>query len=423
MRYNMTQQSDSTRQKISAILNQIGMTDEELYQLLYGKKQQVEIEIALPQLMDEEIWLQTEHTEEELAHMSQQVSVLEQLVNTPPEGATLAALENLLEGEMIPDDARGFLLKKYFKNWRQGMAQFLAFLAFSKLQQLALALAALTAPNLMSQFEKTKNRPRDRELLANFILSQIEQPLPPAIGLMAQAGAILGATGSLEFHQPLTAALLQQSPDRIAKLLKILQTDVEIPSTETESPSDLSKIQNAKQKNQAIAQLSKLVLLDRVETMIANQQALQEQTQQQTTEQQQQQQQTKPRRNRVNRRQLREAAEREAQEKAIQHHQPLETEQARPTHAQRITNARPQPQPQPPVVVRKPVAPPSPPPKKQTSAATPDNNLKGLFADIPLAGLQGITVSNVDTEQLGKTKSSLPKDHSIKPTPSTERER
>ena len=317
----MTLQSDSTRKKISSILEQVGMTDEELYQLLYGKKQQVEIDISLPQLMDEEIWLETEHSEEELVHISKQLSALEQIIANPPEGATLEALEALLEGELIADADRGFLLRKYMKNWRKGMSQFLAFLAFSQLQQLALALASISAPHLLSQFEQTKSRPQDRRLLADFILQQIEQPLPPVIALLAEKGAILGATGSLEFKQPLTAALLQQSHEQIAQMLKLLEA-TPLAETEKETPAELSKPSNAQGKNdKTAALLNKLIVLDRVENLIANQQALQQPSQPQqatdVSQQQQDQPQSTSRRSRNNRRALllREAMDREAREK------------------------------------------------------------------------------------------------------------
>lgn len=449
----MTQQSDSTRQKISAILSQIGMTDEELYQLLYGRKEQVDIDIALPQLMDEHIWLETEHSEEELAHMSQQIAVLEQLVNTPPEGAALAALETLLEGHMIPDEARGFLLKKYFKNWRQGMSQFLAFLAFSKLQQLALSLANLTAPNLVAQFDNTKNRPQDRKLLADFILKQVEQPLPPIISILAEAGAILGPTGSLEYHQPLTAVLLQQAPEKIAQMLNLLTTTQEIPLPEntTTSPAEVSKTEQAQQKDaKTAALLNKLVVLDRVETLIANQQALQQQPEQQLlnpTEQQQaqQQQQAAPRRSSGSRRraQLREAMEREAKERAIRDQQQRDTDsntrssnrQEAMIQQQRAGAAQLRQQ-QINIVrnnsfiktsSKKTTTPASPTPVPPPATIQPEQEqaFKGLFNGMPLDALKGLTATNVDREQLGKTKSNLPKDNSPiplnKPEPKLER--
>ena len=405
----MTQQSDSTRQKISSMLSQIGMTDEEL-----------------PQLMDEEIWLETAHTEEELALISQKITLLEQVVQHPPEGATITALEALLDGELIFDEARGFLLKKHLRNWRKGMSQFLAFLAFSKLQQLALALATLTTPNLTAQLIQTNSRPRDRQMLTDFILKQVEQPLPPIIAIVAEAGAVLGPVGDLEYHQPLTAALLQQAPEKILQLLELLKTEQSIASptaeNSTESPADLAQYQPSK-KAEVSAQLNKLIVLDRVETMIANQQALQQQQseQQQNTEQQQQ----PTRRRRVNRRQLQlREAEREAKETAAQQSARTETEtkpqtSTRPTFTQRLATSQARPQQQ---VVRKPTSTSTTTTtKKATPATEPQKISKDLFGDIPLAAFQGMTVSNVDPEQLGKTKSSLPKDQSVKPITSPER--
>ena len=176
-------------------------------------------------------------------------------------------------------------------------------------------------------------------------------------------------------------------------------------------------------KAEVSAQLNKLIVLDRVETMIANQQALQQQQseQQQNTEQQQQ----PTRRRRVNRRQLQlREAEREAKETAAQQSARTETEtkpqtSTRPTFTQRLATSQARPQQQ---VVRKPTSTSTTTTtKKATPATEPQKISKDLFGDIPLAAFQGMTVSNVDPEQLGKTKSSLPKDQSVKPITSPER--
>ena len=239
----------------------------------------------------------------------------------------------------------------------------------------------------------------------------MEQPLPPIIAILAESGAMLSQTGALEYTQPLTAALLQQSPEKIAQLLNIMEAEP-LP----ESPAELSKPSNTQERSEKTAALlNKLIMLDRVENLIANQQALQ-QPPVEISQQQNQNDQQQPRRSNRRRAALRDVLEKEKAAALLRAETEAQTtpKTEEKTHTQRLTNTRPQN-----TIVR------NNSPTKPTATKKPTNNppkeLQGLFEGIALDALKGITASNVDPEQLGKTRSSLPKDHSIKPITPPER--
>lgn len=482
----MTQQTENTRSKISFILSQVGMSDEELYQLLYGRKQQVEIDIRLPQLMDEEIWQATEHSEEELGSIESKLSAVEMLLDSSMDSTAIAQLETLLEGEVIPDDARGLLLKKRFPNWRKGIAQFLAFLHFSALVKLALAMASVTANHLMPKFENAKNRPQDRRMLSDFILQQLEQPSPPMIAALAAAGGVLSHTGELSFLQPMTAAIIGLDGDKLAKIKKCLEKYIEdepphFMDGKADDPQYKSGHHLLAQQNQKTSNImNKLIILDRVEELIANQQALQPPPQQQQQDMVNPQQQEQPRRRGSAGRRQREAQERqerEAQEQRarmeVENPQPSPRSSSftrfanRPTQTQippQPASPPPPPQPQhqqatripannpstpsprttqinnasasqttptPPVpTTTKPVVPLPPNPQEKLSAVEEHHHdqhkkMANIFADLPLDALKGLKMESIDHSELGKKKASIAKDNPVstqaKPIPQLER--
>lgn len=474
----MTQQTESTRSKISFILSQVGMSDEELYQLLYGRKQEVQIDISMPQLMDAEIWQATEHSQEELGEIENKLNAVEMLLDSSLDSKAIAELEELLEGEIIPDDARGLLLKKRFPNWRKGVVQFLAFLHFSSLLKLAMAMADTAATHLIPNFANIQNRPQDRRMLSDFILKQLEQPSPPMIAALTAAGGVLSHTGELSFVQPITAAIIGLYGDKLAEIKKFFEKYIEdeqphFMDGKADEPHYKSGYHLLTQQNQKTSNImNKLIILDRVEELIANQQAVQlpQQQQQDMVNPQQPEQ---PRRRGSSGRRQREAQERQERE-AQEQRARTETENPQPSPRSsftRFTNRLPQPQtpPQP--------APPPPPPQQQTqrtannpntpspratqssntsinpTATTPTNASKlvvppppnppekllpaesrhheqhqkmaNIFADIPLDALKGLKVETVDYSDLGKKKASIAKDNPVsgqtKPTPQLER--
>lgn len=466
----MTQQTESTRNKISFILEQVGMSDEELYQLLYGRKQQVEIDIRLPQLMDEEIWQANEHSEEELGSIESKISTVEMLLDSSMDSTAIAQLESLLEGEAIADDARGLLLKKRFPNWRKGISQFLAFLQFSALTKLAITMATLTANHLIPKFENAKNRPQDRRMLSDFILQQLEQPSPPMIAALAAAGGVLSHTGELVFIQPVTAAIIALDGDKLKKLQTALENNQDPEKTYYASVDEHSdKDKTLKQTQKATSVLNKLFLLDRVEDVIANQQALQPPPQQQQPDinnPQQVAQQEAPRRRGSSGRRQREAQERQEREAQEQRARiEVDNPQPSPRSFQRFVNrAQPQPvqpppitpppqntNPQPPQQSQRNTAAtiPNVPPSKTTSiptdkpipqpmtsipnlrektVSTEDHQhqkMSEMFANLPLDALKGLKMENVDYNNLGQKKASVAKDNpvSTQAKPTTQQER
>ncbi len=475
----MTPQSSTTRAKISFILEQVGMSDEELYQLLYGRKQAVEIDISLPQLMDEEIWQATEHSVEELGAIENKIGTVEMLLDSSLDAGAIAQMEELLEGEIEPDDVRGLLLKKRFPNWRKGMAQFLNFLQFSALMKLAIAIGALTANHLIPRFENAKNRPQDRKFLSDFILAQLEQPLPPMIAALAAVGATLTHTGALEFMQPMTAAIIGLDGQKLTKIKHILEERVEKPEFMdgvADDPHYKDKYHNPQQNQKTSAQMGKLYLLDRIGDMVANQQQIQPQPQEQNQSQPEQtQQQPRQRRSSTRRamREMQERNEREAQEKintietTDQHHptghQPRSFQRMVSSNRQQqpavntqnvmnrqpviiendikpAANNRPTPTKEKRDIPKLPSAPTSAPseqaiiqPKKVIShhdhppqVNKPIQDIEKMMAGLPLDALKGIKFEHVDNHNIGKAKASIAKDNPItnqqtKPAPQQER--
>lgn len=275
----MAPQSDSTRSKITAILEQVGMSDEELYQLLYGRQQQVEVDISTPRLLDASLFQTTEHTAEELEAIAARMDVLEALPDIPPE-----TLEEVLEGELVVDDVEGLLLKKRYRNGRKGLMQFLAFLSFANLLKLALAMAAIAAPNLIARFENLKNRPQDRNVLADFILAQLEQPTPPILAALTAGGALFSPEiGEVEFAQPLTAAIIVLDDSRVKQLRQIPLSPEELEQELSEDIDrddthgvDYQKAQLTKRMRQTAMHMNKLEVLERTEALIAHKQMLHE---------------------------------------------------------------------------------------------------------------------------------------------------
>ena len=429
----MTQQTESTRNKISFILEQVGMSDEELYQLLYGRKQEVQIDISMPQLIDAEIWQATEHSPEELGTIESTLTTVEMLLDSSLDTGAIAQLEEMLEGEMIPDDARGLLLKKRFPNWRKGMGQFLAFLQFSSLMKLAMAMADTAASHLIPNFTNLQNRPQDRRVLSDFILQQLEKPTPPMIAALAGAGGILSHTGALEFTQPITAAIIGLDGISLAKIQKLLEKhiDEETPhfmDGKPDEPHYKAGHTITPQQNQKTADMmNKFIVLDRVEDLVAHKQMLHGQSQETGVAQQSR----RSRSGGSRRRAMHE--EQERQEKLVLENN-TQAEQKTPTRSLQSMAAKPSIKTEPPqnTVLSE--------SQKQMNSTRIKNSattqtkkeivaepkkMSDIFAGLPLDALKGIKLEHIENSELGKTKSSVAKDNAVsaqaKPTPQLER--
>jgi hypothetical protein len=153
---------------------------------------------------------------------------------------------------------------------------------------------------VLHQIKNAKNRPQDRRLLSDFILAQLEQPLPPMITAFAAVGATLTHTGALEFTQPMTAAIIGLDGQKLSKIKHILEERVEKPEFMdgvADDPHYKDKYHNhhnPQQNQKTSAQMGKLYLLDRIGDMVANQQQIQPQPQEQSQPEQTQQQIIRP---------------------------------------------------------------------------------------------------------------------------------
>lgn len=230
-----TPQSDDLRQTISSMLVEVGITAEELHDMLFGRGQEMdvstpELSLSTDQLMSEGTWADRQLSDHHLETVALHVDIRSAL-NAIDSGAIPEAAEALtaLLGEEVIAGSNELQVKRKFLDFQKGLKAFLAALSFQQLLAVTLALAAKTAPNLVPTFSDFRNRPQERKQLEHFVLTQVTDPTPPAVAALALAGMAMTITPmqGMEFAQPLRQFAIGLDMPKLEQVRSQLETIVE----------------------------------------------------------------------------------------------------------------------------------------------------------------------------------------------------
>lgn len=332
---NPTPQSDDLRETITGMLVEVGISAEELYEMLFGRGQDVdvsmpELDLTTDQMMSEGTWASQKLSDKNMDTVALHVDIRSALNALDGAGPEAAEALTALLGEDVSVGSNELQVKRKFFEFKKGLKAFLAALSFMQLLKVAVALAEKAAPNLVPTFMEMKNRPQERKQLEQFVLTQVSEPTPPAMAALALAGLSIAAPGQgFEFAQPFKQFAIGLDMPQLEQVRARLETIVE---REPQKFTSISQDSDSADRSHKDKDKNKDGIPDRLQTkqQVRSGNPSQQQQQNQPEQQQQQQQEgatppgpeRKPKMSNMygrsksgSGRKAREAAEKEAKEK------------------------------------------------------------------------------------------------------------